>query len=57
MEHDKCRHCGRRSERISLGLSCFHCGHHNKDRTVGEILVLVLIALGIVGAFVRLVLW
>lgn len=25
-EHNKCRHCGRRSERVSLGLSCFHCG-------------------------------
>ena len=22
----KCRYCGRRSERVSLGLSCFHCG-------------------------------
>lgn len=42
----KCHWCGRHSERVSLGLACFHCGHRRDElRTAGLITWLLLVAL------------
>lgn len=44
----KCRYCGRRSERISLGLSCFHCGR-KPDVIQIETIWATVIAVGLVA--------
>lgn len=47
----RCPHCKRRSERVALGQSCFHCGRtaskHIQVETIWAIVVAVaLVALG-----------
>ena len=50
---NKCRYCGRRSERISLGLSCFHCGRkHDVIQLETIVAVVIAVALVAVGAAV-----
>jgi len=52
-EPTQCRFCGRRSERVALGLSCFHCGRHPdayKIRLNAHTLVLMVIGSAAIGA-------
>ena len=52
----KCRFCGRRSERVSLGMSCFHCGHTQEPFQWFDGVKFLAVLL-VTGAFVRLVLY
>ena len=54
-DYEKCRHCGRRSERVTLGLSCFHCGRPQSYWTRRQKVVVWLVFGLIFATFARLI--